>query len=269
MWPWRRRTPPAANRLTRAGCWALIAVLTLGLAGCAGWGAAPRAPHYDTPGTRDLLARIEDANAGLVSGQWIGKVSMTADGTRRTMGRTVWAAAAPGRVRFDARTPFGLPVLSLACDESYLTVMAHDSGQYYRKAIGDGRLGQGFPVDLSCRDLYRLLIGRPPEIEYDDARLEQTAEGQDAIRLARRFRGTVARLFVDRDRGTLAGVEVFDIHGHRRFRALLADQRMVAGFSLPYAIELDSAQDHLSLAVARFVPNPPTAAGLFRIRPPD
>lgn len=215
------------------------------------------------------MAELENTNTGLVSGKWIGKVSMTVDGTRRTLGRAAWAGAAPGRVRFDARTPFGLPVLSLACDESYLTAMAHDKGQYYRKKIGDGRLGQVFPVDISCGDLYRLMVGRPPAIEYNDARLEQTPEGLEAIQLKRRFRGTVARLFLDSVSGALSGVEAFDIHGNRRFRAQLADRRTVGGFSLPHAIELESAQGHLTLSITRFAPNPPVAAGLFRIPPPD
>ena len=101
----------------------LLMALAMGLGGCAGLGA-PLVPQYDSDATQELVTALYAANADLVAGKWIGKVSMTVDGSRRTFARVVWAGAEPGRVRFDARTPFGWPALSLACNESYLTASA-------------------------------------------------------------------------------------------------------------------------------------------------
>ncbi len=247
---------------------ALLIALTMGLSGCAGWGA-PSAPQYDSDATQDLVTALYAANPGLVAGKWIGKVSMTVDGGRRTFDRAVWAGAEPGRVRFDARTPFGLPALSLACDESYLTAMAHSEGKYYRKHVGSSSLGQVFPVDMSCQDLYRLMTGRPPLIDYHSARLEKAEEeGMLTIQLSRRFKGTVARLRVDAQNRTLAGVELLNIHGKPRYQAWLVDSRMVEGFRLPHRLLLESAKGRLEFQTARLRPNRPVAPTLFQIRPP-
>ena len=249
--------------------WALMMIaLALGLAGCAGLGTPP-VPEYDSSATQDLLTALQRTNEDLVAGKWIGKVSVTVDGSRRTFGRAVWAGAEPGWVRFDARTPFGLPVLSLACNESHLTAMVHNQGKYYRKRIGTSSLGQFFPVDISCRDLYRLMTGRPPVIEYHSARLETTTGGLKTIRLSRRFKGTVARLWVDAQSGALTGAELLDTHGNSRYQAWLADSRAVEGFSLPHRLQLESAQGRLDFETARLFPNRPVAPSLFQIRPPE
>lgn len=260
---------PKPGTLTRRGAWLIwVTVVMLGLTGCAGFQSTPSAPQYDSHRTQDLLAALYDVNGGLVSGKWIGKVSMTFDGDRRTFDRAVWAGAEPGRVRFDARTPFGLPVVSLACDESYVTAVTHTNGQYYRRRVGDNSLGRVLPVDISCRDLYLLLTGRPPVIDYHSAHLENTVEGTQTIWLKRRFKGTVAKLRVDAASGTLTGVELLDIHGNRRYWARLAQQRPVDGFLLPHRLLLQNAQGELDFEIGRLYPNRPVTASLFQIAPP-
>ncbi len=242
-------------------------MLLMGLNACAGFGVAPE-PQYDNETTRDLLTALYDVNADLSAAKWTGKASMTVEGRRRTFDRAVWAGAQPGRVRFDARTPFGLPVLSLACDEVYLTAMVHSQGKYYRKHVGDNGLGLLFPVDISCRDLYHLMVGRPPGIDYHSAQMETSSGNEYTIRLQRRFKGTVAKLWVDARSGRLTGVESLNIHGNRRYQVRLAEHRAVDGFSLPRRLELESAEGRLVLEASRLLPNRPVTPSLFRIVPP-
>lgn len=269
IWPVERGGKFPWAGTIRAGFVFFLIVLALGLNGCAGFGAAPSAPQYDSDNTRDLMFAMQTSNASLVSGKWFGNVSMTADGTRRTFSRVVWAGAEPGRMRLDARTPFGMPILSLACNESYFTIMAHNEGQYYRKRVGSKSLGHFIPVDISCRDLYRLMIGRPPVIDYHSARLEATTEGSKTIILKRRLKGTVAKLSLDESRGFLNSVELMDIHGNRRYRVQLSDRRMVEGFMLPHHLHFESGKGQLELKIARLYPNRPVTASLFQIPPPD
>lgn len=257
----RRPKPSAAGNLLMS-----IALL-FSLNACAGFGIPPE-PQYDSVSTRDLVTALFDVNADLAAAKWIGKASMTVDGRRRTLDRAVWAGAPPGRVRFDARTPFGLPVLSLACDESYLTAIVHSEGRYYRKQVGDGGIGRFFPVDISCRDLYDLMVGRPPGIEYHAAQVEASSAGVHTVRLSRRFKGTVARLWVDAQSGRLTGVERLNVHGNRRYRVWMADHQTVDGFSLPRRLELEGAEGRLVLDAARLFANRPVAPSVFRIRPP-
>jgi hypothetical protein len=245
-----------------------MAFMVLGLAGCAGFGSMPSAPQYDSRATQDLLSALYDANQGLDSAKWLGKVSMTVDGTRRTFDRAVWAGAAPGRVRFDARTPFGLPILTLACDESYVSAFSHGDGQYYRRRVGANSMGRFLPVDISCQDFYRLLTGRPPVIDYHAAQLERASEGLQTILLKRRFKGTVAKLSVNAANGAFAGFELLDTHGNRRYRARLMERRAVDGFLLPHRLHLENERGQLELDIARLYTNRPVEASLFQITPP-
>ncbi|MDJ0802236.1 MAG: hypothetical protein QNI97_05140 [Desulfobacterales bacterium] len=255
-------TPMAAG-------YSLFAILLLlGLSACAGLRVPPE-PQYDSEATRELMTALYGANTDLTAAQWIGKASMTVEGRRRVFDRAVWAGAQPGRVRFDARTPFGLPVLSLACDEAYLTAILHSQGEYYRKHVGANGLGRIFPVNISCRDLYDLMVGRPPGIEYHSAQVETTTEGAYTIRLRRRFKGTVARLQVDAQSGRLTGVERLNVHGNRHYQVWLAEHRTVDGFSLPRRLELEGADGQLVLEAVRLYPNRPVTASLFRIPPPN
>ncbi len=247
--------------------WMILTVINL--AGCAGFGSGSPVPQYDSRDTQDLLAALYDANQGLDSAKWLGKVSMTADGTRRTFDRAAWAGAEPGRVRFDARTPFGLPIMTLACNESYVTAFSHGSRQYYRRRTGSNSIGRLLPVDISCQDFYRLLTGRPPIIDYHTARLEKTVQGGHTIVLKRRFKGTVARLTVDAANGTLTGFELLDVHGNRLYWAHLAKRRSVEGFTLPYELHLENERGRLELEIARLYPNKPVNASLFQIPPPE
>ncbi len=247
----------------------VLAAIIMGLIGCAGLGATPATPQYDTGTTQDLMAALQNANADLVSCKGLGKVRLTIDGVRRTFDRAAWAVAEPGRMRFDARTPFGLPVLSLACNESLLTAVAHGEGRYYRKSIAeDHRLGMILPVDIACRDLSRLMIGRPPVVDYHSAQLDETTAGVQTILLQRRFRGTVAKLFLDASSGDLIGFELLNVHGKRRYKARLEKQRTIKGFNLPHHLRLESAKGQLSLDMVRLYPNAPVSASLFHIPPP-
>ena len=247
----------------------LLAAIIMGLTGCAGFGAAPATPQYDTDATHALMAALQNANADLVSCKGLGKVSLTVDGARRTFDRAAWAVAEPGRMRFDARTPFGLPILSLACNEAYLTAMAHAEGRYYRKSIAeDHRLGMILPIDIACRDLSRLMIGRPPIVDYHSARLEETTADVQTILLRRRFRGTVAKLFLDASSGDLIGFELLNVHGKRRYRAQMEKRRTIKGFALPHHLRLESAKGQLALDMVRLYPNAPVSGSLFHIPPP-
>lgn len=257
-------------RLAAVGRSHLIAAVALILTGCAGFGATPVTPQYDSDATHDLMVALQSANPDLISCKGLGRVRITADGARRTFDRAAWAGAEPGRMRFEARTPFGLPILSLACNESYVTVMAHSEGRYYHKPIDKNqRLGKVLPVDIACRDLYRLMVGRPPIVDYHSAQMEQSTAGVQTILLKRRFRGTVARLFLDTTNGALSGFELLDVHGKRRYLAQMKKRRTTKGFSLPYQLRLESSQGRLALEMDRLYPNAPVNASLFHIPPPN
>lgn len=261
------RVRPSGRR--KGGLWALL--LTV-ITACTPWGPPPEI-RYDNPDTQACLRRLQDINPTLDSFKGLGQITIESQGRRQVFQRAAWAGAVPGRLRLSVRAPSGLPVLSLACNAEWVTVLAHSEGRYHRAPIGDNSLDAYLPVEVRCRDLFELLRGRPPEIAFDAAgwlpAAPPEAPGTAVIALKRRFRGTVARLIVDPgSECRLRGVEILDVHGNLSYRARLTYAQDFEGFQLPQRLTLESSQGRLEIQVDRVFPNARLADELFVIAPP-
>ncbi|GEM_PF-2413348 len=245
-----------------------IAVL---LNACAAWPGKPTVIQYDSDATRALINRLTAMNSGLKAISGKGRVVVSEKGAQHVYNRTVWVGAEPGRLRFAFRSPAGMPVFSMSCDEQWVTALQHADGKYYRRHIGDNSLSSFLPVEINCRDLYGLLVGRLPRVTYDKARTDASdnqAGDTIAILLQRQFRGTVGRIRVSRATGELRTVELMDIHGNRRYAAEVDHMQTVGGYRLPGHIALIGPDGSLELDVQEVRPRENTSADLFRIEPP-
>jgi hypothetical protein len=247
-----------------------MALLLALCAGCATPWGAPRPVQYENDGVRQLMDQLQAVNTDLEGFKALGRVTLGARGSERTFERTVWAAA-PGRLRFAFRAPTGLPILSMSCDQQWVTALQHAEGDYHRRPIGSGSLSPYLPVSISCADLYQLFVGRPPEVPYDAVSRDPAAENapqEIVLLLKRRFRGTVGRLRLNQDTGDLKAVELFDVHGNSQYEARLEEMQVVGGYRLPSRIRLAGPKGWLALQAARLWPLAAPEASLFQIPPP-
>lgn len=262
---------PADGARPAKALWAAVVVLLGVCLGCATPWGTPRPIEYESDGLRRLMEQLGAVNADLTGVKGLGRVTVTVDGSERTFERTVWAGAAPGRLRFAFRAPTGMPILSMSCDEQWLTALHHTEGDYYRRRIGSGRLSQFLPVQITCADLYGLMVGRAPGVLHDAVNLDSAAQsppGEVVLLLKRRLRGTVGRLRLDRETGILRAVELFDVHGNRQYEARLEAIRTIDGYRLPGRIRLVGPEGWLVLEAARLWPAQDLDASLFHIPPP-
>jgi hypothetical protein len=255
-----------------ASCLLLVCLVVL-LSGCAAWWAPSPGIQYDSEATRQLMDRLVKANTGLDAFRGKGRVLVNSQGTRRTYNRTAWVGAEPGRLRFAFQSmPGGPPVFSMSCDEMWLTALNHTDGKYYSRRVGDNSLSSFLPVQIKCADLYRLLVGRPPQVEYDSVRLDpQIQNGADpiVILLQRRFRGTVGRISVNRATGELSAAELLDVHGNRLYAARVDAMQTIDGYRLPANVKLTGPDGNLELDVQHTWPGASITKDLFRIAPPQ
>jgi len=264
-----RGTVPRRRRLGKR--FLLLCLLGAMVYGCSGWMRPPGEIQYDSQATRMLMDQLTAANAGLQAIKGVGRVTVTSGGAQQTYDRAAWVGAEPGRLRFAFRAPTGMPVFSMSCDAEWLTALNHADGRYYRRQIGDNSLSRFLPVAIKCADLYALLVGRPPKINYDAVHLDTADANTDDtlfLLLRRRFRGTVGRLRVDRSTGELRAVELLDIHGNRQYEARLQSTQIVDGYRLPRRITLSGPDGRLVLEATRIWPETAVADELFRIPPP-
>jgi hypothetical protein len=267
--------PLCQDEAQRRNSLAAIGILVIGLgllcSGCSSWLGPPAEIRYDSADTRQLMDRLVTANADLAAVKGVGRVTITTRGTQRIYERTAWVAAEPGRLRFAFRAPTGMPVLSMSCDAMWVTALSHVDGQYYRREIGDNSLSRFLPVSVKCVDLYSLMMGRPPRIAYDEARLESRRSEDDAplvVVLQRRFRGTVGRIRIDPHSGELEAVELMDIHGNRLYLARVETRQTVEGYRLPTRLSFSGPDGSLILEASRLWPEASVSEDLFRIEPP-
>jgi len=241
--------------------------------GCSGWlGGPPAEIQYDSQATRQLMHRLTSANADLGGVKGVGRVVVAAGGTLNAYDRAAWVGAEPGRLRFAFRGPTGLPIFSLSCDSMWLTALNHADGTYYRREIGDNSLSRFLPVAVKCADLYELLVGRPPRVDYDTVRIADAkadGDGPLVLLLQRRFRGTVGRIRVDRTSGELFAAELIDIHGNRLYEARLEAMQAIDGYRLPSRIAISGPDGSLALEISRIWPESSVAEDLFHIVPPS
>jgi len=269
----RKANPPPGTacirRLIVNGC--LFVGIAVLLSACAAWRGKPQEIHYDSDATRALVDRLTTMNSGLKAISGKGRIVVSEKGAQHVYNRTVWVGAEPGRLRFAFRSPAGMPVFSMSCDEQWVTALQHTDGKYYRSHIGDNSLPSFLPVEINCRDLYGLLVGRLPRVAYDRASMDASDSHADdtiTIVLQRRFRGTVGRIRVSRTTGELRAVELMDIHGNRRYAAEVDRTQTVGDYRLPGHIVLIGPDGSLELDVQQVRPRENTSADLFRIEPP-
>lgn len=265
----RRPDKTCSRRAIGKNC-LLIGVVLL-LSACSAWRGKPTAIQYDSEATRALMNRLTTTNSGLEAVSGKGRVVVSENGARHVYNRTVWVGAEPGRLRFAFRSPAGMPVFSMSCDEQWVTALQHPEGKYYRREIGDNSLSSFLPVEINCRDLYGLMVGRPPGVAYDRASMDANDNPDDdtiGIVLQRQFRGTVGRIRVSRDTGELRAVELMDVHGNRRYAAEVDSMQTVGGYRLPGHIALIGPDGSLELDVQQIRPRANAGADLFRIEPP-
>ena len=241
------------------------------LSACASWQGKPIEVQYDSDATRSLMEQTMNANQALSAFKGIGRMVVDGEDGTHIFDRTAWVGSTPGRLRFAFRSPAGMPVFSMSCDEQWVTALNHSEGKYYRRQIGNNSLSSFLPVEIKCADLFAILAGRPPQVPYDYARVaSDTADDADTIMLIlqRRFRGTVARIRIDRATGDLRVVEIIDVHGNRLYEAKLNGTQMVNDYRLPGHIELIGPDGRIELDIKRLWTEAAVDQNLFQIKPP-
>ena len=251
----------------------LLAGLIFFISGCAGWLGQPTEIQYDSEATQQLMNRLMTANAGLEAFRGKGRVVVHMQGARPINSPAAWVGAEPGRLRFALRSiPAGPPVFEMSCDEVWLTALDYQEQKYFKRKVGNNSLSSFLPVSIKCADLFGLMVGRPPEVDYDAVRLAPPGSDDDGtivILLQRRFRGTVGRIRVMSDTGEFCGVELLDIHGNRLYVARVDGMQTVDGYRLPARIMLSGPDGSIELEIQRTWPGASISENLFQIAPPQ
>ena len=163
-------------------CLALMMCLTVILGGC----AAVKAPLAEMPAPeaegQALLARWLDRGESFQTLQGLAKVKVkTPQGS--VNGTQVVIASRPDRLRVEALSPFGTPLLSMASDGRQLTVILPGENLYYAGAATMENLTRFTGVPLSPTMLIDILFWQPPLLDFREISAFRLGEGGWRIHL--------------------------------------------------------------------------------------
>ena len=233
---------------------AILALLTVGLAACAGVAPRPPAPLPAAPAARLAAVRAAEDRIHTLRAQFNSTTHMR-DGERSADG--VLLVAKPDRFRLRLMLPFGLTVFDfLDVGEQSWLVLPLASSEDLTKAKAE--------VPFSRRDLgeafLRGTFAFPGECVASD--------GDDAVvAVSCRAGGELLRrLAIGRD-----GIseETSYAGGDVRLRIRYGDYREVSGIALPFHILLEypQRQQAVDIAIQRYEVNPVLPAELFQPAP--
>lgn len=154
----------------------LITWLTVVLGGC----ATVKVPLAESPAPEAegeaLLAMWLERGEALQALQGLAKVKVkTPQGS--VTGTQVVIAARPDRLRVEALSPFGTPLLAMASDGRQLTVMLPGENLYYTGAATTENLTRFTGVPLAPTVLVDILFWQPPLVAFREISVFRTGAG--------------------------------------------------------------------------------------------
>jgi len=180
----------------------------------------------------------------------------------------VWIGVPSDRLRVVIRG-VGLPLVSMASDGRYITLILHDRGEFHRRAVDDGVLQDVLDVAVPFADVISLLAGQAPSRAYRLARAGAAAEGRGTeVVLMQGGRQPVEKILIDAG-GRVRTVDVFDDKGVLAYRAEFVSRHDLNGYGLPSELVITDGQGtSLVLKVDRVWADFPVSDSLFVLEPP-
>lgn len=251
----------ATGRLFALGL-VLVALVT----GC---GHYQPGPSQLSPEIATLLWELDNRNSALSSAKGIGNVRLIYK-ERPQSARLAWAIQAPRKIRMEVMAISGQRLAALSSDGDKLYYLSHGEQRLFKTAYSNASMKALTQVPIRIEDLIALLQGRLPRRDYYSAVLEER-EATEGYRLTRvnRWGREMARIFLDSEKRAIQAVEMVNRSGSLDFRVQFNSIRNVAGFQVPYKLEITSQKgERLTIATERYWANASVSEQLFQLEEP-
>jgi hypothetical protein len=158
----------------------LLLLLTV-LTGCATLPAYPPAiPATEVDGRSLLDEWLRSPHPASLQG--VAKVKVRTP-ERSISGTQVLVAEAPDRLRAEALSPFGTPLMVMIVNGAELAVLLPGDNRYYHGRATPENLGRFTRLPLRPADLVNILLFRPPRIAYQQLETVQGNDGDCVVAL--------------------------------------------------------------------------------------
>lgn len=153
-----------------AGCLLLLA------AGCAPTVTPTVKPVLPTLSVTELTERLDAASQRFFSVRGEARVKMASAGQNLTVSQ-VLLAQRPDRLRSEAMSPFGLPMMIMVADGRDLSVYLPTQGAFYRGEATVANVARFTRLPFRLDDLVGLLLYSVPRFPFQDSTVAMTETG--------------------------------------------------------------------------------------------
>jgi len=255
---------------------AVLAVLLLWLAGCAGLRERPE--PFPGPPTTDpamlreaeaVLERIRRTNETLLTCKGIGRLTVRREGRVQMDDRVAWIGSEPRRLSL-VLFASGFPATRIAGDgETFYYQETAAPGSPVRKIrSSDPDFSRVLSLPLAASDILALLRGRVPLRAERVERFQPIGSTPGHLLLLSAADGSRQALFLDEGRNEVRETQLFDPSGKLVLLVQFLEMQKVDGYRVPLRVRVaDERHNSIVLVVERYWAGVPVTPSMFVLEP--
>ncbi|MDO9565815.1 MAG: DUF4292 domain-containing protein [Candidatus Desulfaltia sp.] len=224
-------------------------------AGISGVASKKASVSEDLHEAANLLLSLKNKNNGLKTFKGAGKVTFWGKGKKGLISNIAWVGSEPDKIRFAMRSLSGQPVVTLACDGTWLYFLSHmDEQRFYKKPSKNSTLKQFISIPIKSSDIVSILAGQIPVAEHDSAIIKKNRSKDGyVIILKKDWENVIEMIYLDETRTTVRKIEMFDLSGLLLYRAEFAGMQNINGYLVPSRLFFSGANgDSFHLDINRY-----------------
>lgn len=218
------------------------------------------------PDAARFLAYLKVRSDNLGNFKGVGHLTIMGKGQGETM-RVVWLGSQPGNLRVEILGIWGQPALTLLLKGVNFYVHNHQDNRHYKGKGTVHNLSRFISVPVRAEDLFSLLSGQPPLLDFYSAKVETSRDDyQRCLCLYKTRNRLIEKVWFKDDETTVERVELFDGRRNPRYTIEFSEFEQVDGLVMPHKIVVSRTKSLVwSLNIEKFWRKVPIPAGAYTL----
>ena len=202
----------------------------------------------------NLLLSLKNKNSELKTFKGAGKVTFWGKGKRGLISNIAWVGSEPDKIRIAMLSLSGQPVVSLACDGTWLYFVSHTEQRFYKKPSKNSTLKKFILIPIKSRDIVSILAGRIPVSKHDSATIKKNRSKDGYVLVLKKdWENIVEKIYLDETWTTVQKLEMFDLSGLLLYRVEFIRMQNINGLLVPSRLFFSGANgDSFQLDINRY-----------------
>ena len=202
----------------------------------------------------NLLSALKNKNNALKTFKGAGKVTFWGKGKKGLISNIAWVGSKPDKIRIAMRSLSGQPVVSLACDGTWLYFVSHTEQRFYKRPSKNSTLKKFISIPIKSNDIVSILAGRTPVVRHDSATIKKNRSKHEYVLVLKKdWENVIEKIYLDETGTNVRKIEMFDLNGLLLYRAEFIKMQNINGLLVPSRLFFSGANgDSFQLDINRY-----------------